>query len=158
MQGGASTRRHCLRIETRLGAEPVERIGQDAKAGGGEPHHGGADEEGEQRPPRAKRQHQHRGDANIDSHRDVDAPLEVPAIGLQKVEIPSRRRRRSEHRSESQEAQHVAHRAEPGQRDIDGDKSGRRDPENPQRIPQQCKRGTRQQNNAGDQPVRCTNG
>src|ERR1017187_2426820 len=150
---GAATdaaRTQRARIEPRFGADPIQYVSQDAEAGRGKPDHGGTDEADEQAPPRTVRQEQNRAEDNIDAHGHIDSPLEIPTVDLQEIKIATIRL--SEPRLEAEPVQHIADRAETGQRDIDGDEPGGDDPENPQRIDQYRQQRAGQQDHAGDQP------
>ena len=148
----AAAGRRRLRVEAGFGADPEQYIGQNAVTGCGEPNHGGAYEAGEQSPPNAVRQEQYRPNDNIDPDRYIDAPLEIPAVSLQEIELAAHRCFGSEHGGKAEQAQHIADRAEARQRDIDGDETRCGDPENPKRIDQQGQRCGSQQNETGDQP------
>jgi hypothetical protein len=70
-----------MRIQARLGTEPQQDVGEDAVERCGEPYHRAAHEAGEQRPPRRVGEYQDRCRADIDSHGDINAPLEIPFRG-----------------------------------------------------------------------------
>ena len=138
-------------LSSRFRADPEENISEDAEAGRGEPDHGGADESREQCPPRAHSQEQNRAQDDVDANGHVDAPLEIPTVGLQEIKLAVRH---AERRLEAEKLERIADRAEAGERHVDGDQPGGDDAENPQRIDQHRQERAGDQHQAGDQPYR----
>src|ERR1051326_9342359 len=70
-----------------LGTKPVETVRHDAESRRREPEHRGTHEPGEGEPPETVHQREHRRDADVDPDGEIDAPLEIPAVGLHEIEV-----------------------------------------------------------------------
>ena len=86
----AATRRQRFGVQARLRAQPVKPVGHYAETGGGEPHHGPANEDRKQRHPCAEKEDEQGSGGDVDANEKIDAPLKVPLVDLHEVQLRKR--------------------------------------------------------------------